>query len=885
MTPERGRITKLSSNRAWVASVLRQCGAVRLFFIASLGLAVASALGADKIAPVPAPASEEPVKMEKVNVVESAGGAAAAFADKAGGDTSSETVSGTATKMPTAQSATDLLKNTSGVTVNRGADGSSRVSIRGMDSRFTRVTVDGQRQGGAGNSLDSLPPEIVQSIEISKAATPDQDADAIGGAINVTTNAPDFKAAHEQGRHQLVYNSLAPHLGTRNSLGLSRPFSFASAEPNAAVLVTANFDDTYRQRDQWRSLREWTLLRSPGPAPYAGTLVPALTQGRVDSAVEHRRRVGAVLNADARFGPTTLFWRANFTRDQTQRDRRLDDFDPALGTPLELAPDHGVISGVVQNRRDQIQDLRRDAANFVLGAKTVVGRAEWDGTLGASFTDEEDPRSLDAVFRSERTYRTGYDLRTHFNLPQFSFTDETNPNDTGSLTDPARYVFKSLDITRTENHDRELAAKFNVKVTLDEPATTFLKFGGKLQERHREANTDRSSYDAGAQVLRMTGLVSAATATGPVDQFNFGPVPDAQAVAERVATLPGAFQFNTRDSRVNSTTADSGATETIWAVYGMARTKRGRWTLLGGLRAEGTRVVTDGNQLVFDPTGRLTGIVPVSATRAYWELLPGMHVRFDPTPTLVLRGSVTRSLARPSYGELAPSRQLTFADRRSRTGNPELKPYGATNFDLSADRYSARAGLFSVSVFFKKIDHFIADAQFPVTLGELGTFYDFTRINGDSAQVWGVESGWQSIAWVLPAGLGNGSMQANYTYYGSETHIPRRPGETFPLVDQVKNQLSLTLRDERGPLAVEATVRYRSKMLEDINAPAMDNYRTGYFEAELNVTYKLSKFAKLSLGLANVLDTPTHNYSGERIRVNEFQPAGIDVTLGVQWKR
>ena len=262
-----------------------------------------------------------------------------------------------------------------------------------------------------------------------------------------------------------------------------------------------------------------------------------------------------------------------------------------------------------------------------------------------------------------------------------------------------------------------------------------------------------------------------------------------------------------------------------------------------------------------------------------------MHVRFDPTPTLVLRGSVTRSLARPSYGELAPSRQLTFADRRSRTGNPDLKPYGATNFDLSADRYAARAGLFSVSVFFKKIDHFIADAQFPVTLGELGTFYDFKRINGDSAQVWGVESGWQSIAWALPAGFGNGSMQANYTYYGSETHIPSRPGETFPLVDQVKNQLSLTLRDERGPLAVEVTVRYRSKMLEDINAPAMDNYRTAYFEAELNVTCKLSKFAKLSLGLANVLDTPTHNYSGERIRVNEFQPAGIDVTLGVQWKR
>ncbi|MEI6464810.1 MAG: TonB-dependent receptor [Verrucomicrobiota bacterium] len=846
----------------------------------SVSCAAAQAPTSDSVPP-----GQPVLKMEQVTVTENASGAEAAFASKVAGDTSVEIVSGGATKNATAQSASDLLKNTSGVTVNRGVDGASRVSIRGMDSRFTRVTVDGQRQGGTGNSLDNLPPEIVQSIEISKAATPDQDADAIGGAINVTTSAPDFKAAHEQGRHQIVYNSLAPHPGGRNTLGVSRPFAFASAEPNAAILVSASFDDTYRQRDQWRSLREWTTLVSPGPAPFTGTLVPVLTQGRIDSAIDHRRRTGLVLNADVRFGATAIFWRGNYTRDETRRNRRLDDFDPALGRPVELAPDHGVIAGVTQNRREQTQDLRRDALNFMLGAKSVFGVSEWDGTLGASFTEEKEPRSLDAVFRSERTYRTSYDLRTHLNLPALSFVDETNAVESTGVSDPASYRFKSLDVTRTATRDRELAAKLNVKIALDDAAATFLKFGGKLQERHRAADTDRESYDPGAQPLSMTGLVGSANIDGPPGGFHFGPVPDAAAVAALLTQTPAAFQFNARDSRINSATADSTATETIWSGYGMARTKRGRWTLLGGLRAEGTRVVTAGNQIAFGPGGLVTGITPIQATRTYWEALPGLHARFDPFPTLVLRGSVTRSLARPSYGELAPSRQLTFADRRARTGNPDLKPYAATNFDLSADRYSAVAGLFSAGVFFKKIDHFIADAQFPVSLGELGTFYDFKRINGDTARVWGLETSWQSIAWKLPGGLGNGSVQANYTYYGSETRFPGRPGETFPLVDQVRHQVALTLRDERGPLSLEATVRYRSKMLEDINAPGMDNMRSGYFDAEVNATYKLSKALKFTFGVANLFDTPTHNYSGELFRVNEHQAAGVDVSLGVQWKR
>ena len=828
------------------------------------------------------------VQLEKLVVVGQTKGARAAFDAKTSSDSLTEVVSGQALQAPTAQSASDLLKNVSGVSVTRGADGSTRIAVRGLDARFTRVTVDGQRQGGGSNALDSLPPEIVQSLEISKALTPDQDADAIGGAINVTTGTANLKDAYVQGRHQVTYNPLEPRPGTRNSITIAQPvhlFSREPAKPDAGFLLTATFDDQYRRREVIRDLREWPAIVSPGPAPYAGEPVPVLTQPRIESTREHRRRTGLVFNADVRVGAGSIYWRSNFTRDQAGRNRRLDDFDPSVGVPLALAPDYAVFSGVPQNRRDQRQVTQRDAANFALGGRIALGRLDLDGSVGAALTHESEPHTLETVFASTHTFRTTYDLRHGF-LPVFSFQDETNPGDTGSIADPAGFDFNNLTVSRVDTRDRELAARFNAQLNLDGAArSNFLKFGGKFQQRHRGTNTDRQDYDPGPQARSMTGLVDTPLVTVPAGDYRFGPIPDANAVAALLATEPAVFQLNQAETLVNSTTGDYQATESIWSLYGMGRFKPGaRWTVLGGVRAEGTRVDSQGNQLGFAPDGSLQGTVPARVDRRYVQVLPGLHVRFDPEPGLLFRGSVTRSLSRPGYGELTPVRQINFIDRRSRIGNPGLQPYTATNCDLSLDKYDEKAGLFSIGLFFKKIDHFIADEQYPTTIGDLGQFIEFKRVNGNSAKVWGVETSWQSVKWELPASLGTGSLNFTYTFLQSESSYPDRPGERFPMFEQSKHQANLTFQAERGKLSWDATLRYRSKDLEDVIAPGFDNYRAGSFDLEMSLAYKLGKGGRLTLGLGNLLNRPNREYSGVLSRMNQYEPSGIDVSIGLQWK-
>ncbi len=854
-------------------------------------LACASAASGAEAAPTnpaPKPPADAPVTLQKVEVKEQATGAEASFAGKAATDSLVETVSGAALKNPNAQTSTDLLKDVSGVSVNKGADGSSKVSVRGLDQRLLRITVDGQRQGGAGNALDSIPPEIVQSLEVTKSFTPDMEADAVGGVINVNTGGNVIKNAYEQGRHQLSFNALEPRLGTRNSLTLARPFRFLAEKPNASVLLTSSFEDAYKRRERVSTRREWPAQVSPGPAPFTAQAIPVLTQPLIESTLEHRQRTGLVANADARLGETALFVRANLSRDWANRNRDYDDTNPAAGTPVALTPTSATFSGVTLSRRNQQQVSQRDAANFSVGGKTHVGHADLDATLAYTRTHESEPRTLDSGARTDRTYRVSYDLAPNAFAPVYTRRDETNAADLTSGDDPARYRVDYLQIAHSDLRDEEMSAKFNAKLSRGgstAKADDYMKFGGKLQQRHRVANLDRDVYGAGSTPRTLAGLVGTPWVALKTVGYAFGSVPSGRALADLLSASPGALKLDPTQTLINSSGGDYTATETVGAAYGMGRVRLGEtWTLLGGARVEDTRITSKANQMNFDATGRLTGFTPAHAVNDYTEFLPGLHLRHEPKPGLLFRGSITRSLSRPNYADVAPYRTLSFIDHRSRVGNPGLQPYQATNFDFSIDRYSDKHGLFSLALFYKKIDHFIADAQDPVQVGNLGQFIEFRRINGDSALAMGLEANWQSPTWELPSTLGRGSVVANYSYNHGEAHYPTRPGEKFPLPDQVIYQGSLSFHVERKSLTLDWSMRYKTKWWEDLIAPGFDNYLKGAWDAEISGAYKLGKDTRVTAGITNLLNLPVRHYAGSLSRMNDSQRNGIDFAAGVQWK-
>ncbi|HSY52885.1 MAG TPA: TonB-dependent receptor [Opitutaceae bacterium] len=829
----------------------------------------------------------EVIEMGKIVVTDHADAAANAFAGKSAAESLTEVVSDAALKRSTAQNTSDLLKTVPGVSVTTGADGSTNIAIRGLNSKFNRVTIDGQRQSSS-SILDSVPPEVVKSLEVTKALTPDMDADAIGGVINVTTGgAANIKQPFIEGHHQVTYDTLGNRPGSRNSLTVGRPFRLFSknpAKPDAGFLLTASYDDQYRWRENFETQDDWPLIISPGPAPFAGVGVPAFTQARLESTLDHSVHSGLLFNTDVHLGDaTSIYFRSDFNRDERLRNRDRQNFDVAGGTPLALTPTEGVFSGVFLDRSNIQQDFTRDLATLSTGGKTAHGRTEIDGNAGFSYSNEEEPHTIEAIFRNSDTFTTTYNLQPNPFLPRVSFVDDTNPADTQSISDPAHYQFNSFSLGTSHNIEKELSVATNVKVKLDDSAQpSYLKFGTKIQQRRRSADATRQLYDTPAATT-MAGLVGASSVPLRDVGYQIGPVPSVGGVAALVNENPSLFPIDAEKTFINSMTGDYSETETVWAAYAMGKATLGRWSVLGGVRVEGTHFTTSGNQLTLAPDGSLSGIVPAQTAGTYTQVLPSLHLRFDASPRLLFRASVTRALIRPNYQDLAPHETINFQDLTISAGNPGLKPYQATNYDFSVDRYLTKAGLVSVALFYKEISHFIAEAKLPVSLGSLGNFTESTNVNGDTARVWGVETSWQSCTWDLPAAI-TGSVELNYTFLRSESTLPDHPGQTLPLPEQPAHQASVTFHAEHGAFSTDLNVRYRTTILDEVATPGRDVYKRGGYDTEFNAAYKINNDFRIVAGVTGLFRRFDRSYSGDPSRLKEFEATGVVLNVGVRWK-
>src|SRR5437879_1088674 len=121
------------------------------------------------------------------------------------------------------------------------------VQIRGTEPRLSNVTIDGVHVPGTEKGarivkLDDVPSDILGAIELSKTLSADQDADAIGGSVNLVTKSPEgapraYPALHN-GR-----TSLLSHDVTQGSMTYGGRFG---ADQRLGFLLGARLDRNNR---------------------------------------------------------------------------------------------------------------------------------------------------------------------------------------------------------------------------------------------------------------------------------------------------------------------------------------------------------------------------------------------------------------------------------------------------------------------------------------------------------------------------------------------------------------------------------------------------------------------------------------------------------------
>jgi TonB-dependent receptor len=94
--------------------------------------------------------------------------------------------------------AAETVQRIPGISITKDQGEGRYVNIRGTDPRLNSMMINGERIPAPDPllrqvALDVVPSEFLQAIEVSKALTPDMDADSIGGSVNLVMKAAPEK--------------------------------------------------------------------------------------------------------------------------------------------------------------------------------------------------------------------------------------------------------------------------------------------------------------------------------------------------------------------------------------------------------------------------------------------------------------------------------------------------------------------------------------------------------------------------------------------------------------------------------------------------------------------------------------------------------------------
>src|SRR5712691_7812387 len=87
----------------------------------------------------------------------------------------------------------DAVGRLPSVSLERDEGEGKYIQIRGTEPRLSNVTIDGihvpSPEGVRNVKLDVLPADLVDMVEVNKTLSANQDADAIGGSVNLVTKS------------------------------------------------------------------------------------------------------------------------------------------------------------------------------------------------------------------------------------------------------------------------------------------------------------------------------------------------------------------------------------------------------------------------------------------------------------------------------------------------------------------------------------------------------------------------------------------------------------------------------------------------------------------------------------------------------------------------
>ncbi len=663
--------------------------------------------------------------------------------------------------------------------------GSNReINLRGVGRNAYNVTLDGQRMATTGlgdRSVDlgMFSTDLIDDIEVIRVVSPDMDADALSGVVNLTTyqpvGGPRRLEVHMGGGANSEYfgftgpdqrASLRYYETVAENLALSGVLSYHqlshSREGLGIVYDVADFGD--------------------GPEDVLENISPSLQN-------DTRQAIGGQLQLTYEPTQRSTYHISGLINSENRIITRHTDSFSANGD--WISPD---TTGLIGNQgfyRHEAREQENNTQQFFLqaGGRHLNAIVNIDYSVSWSQSNVDSRSYLFPFNRTGVNYDIDMDDRDR---PQMTITNQQFVLDDGSID--RRFITLGNVNRFYDNHvDNNYSAKLDLKFPF---SLGSIKAGSSYQIRSKSGEYDE---------LYLTYMRSPIMTRFSMLQQRDVQLMEDYTMPWLVHTEHARFFYNTRRplftmdeemNRQNSDIWNYESMESILAGYGMATFNIDRFSLLAGARIEYTDAEYEGRSVLFQ---RINGLDPTSVTESsndYVHILPHAQLRVDLNEKTNLHLAYSNTLGRPDYNSLSPFELINVQDTTVFRGNPGLVPVESQNFDLFINRLTNNFGQIEAGLFYKRINNLIAARErvINVTEGDMPSFdtilddetasipvRELSFVNVDeAATLYGFEVSYQQRFAFLPGFLSNFGTYVNYTWTESVNESLREEDVAFP---------------------------------------------------------------------------------------------------------
>lgn len=718
----------------------------------------------------------------------------------------------------------DAIGRLPSVTLERDEGEGKYVQIRGAEPAWNNVTVNGMELASPESvrqiKLDIVPANLVDSVEVNKTLSANQDGDAIGGSVNLVT-----KTAEE--RPTVYINGIGgytPIVGGRSLSEIDGTVGQRfGAHKKLGVLFGASYDWNGRGINDVEPVPTAIQCNpgTPNPCSAPTANAPFFTTYNTEDIRDYRyyrTRYGFTSNIDYKLGDISgVYLRLLYSHFDNFGDRWL--YTPSVGsydTPTLTNPDGSMSANVSARRPVQV------IGSLDAGGKHVYGQWLFLYELGVSRASSEDHGYASADFDGSGASFQNLTFAIDPNIHTPRFVPQGGVN----IFDQTQYTLADLDVSQTYSPQINLSLSGSAARNYHAGSHfgTF-EFGFKVRNAHKFQNSLDPVYDAANTGPTLSSFDGSFTDPHYYDGAYSGVFAQPQADYGKINAFylanlnnPNVLMLDAASTAQNGFPNNFDLSERITAGYAINTLQFGRVRLQTGLRFEETNESVLGYKVLFDPAGTVGSISPVKNNPSYLDVFPSAQLRFGLGPDSAIRVSYGRGIARPDFGDLPPffSAQQTNGNEVD-IGNPNLLPTRANNFDILFEQYLKPLGVIQAGVFYKDIDQPIfterslitaafaqQNPQYQPYIGE-----DLVQpINGSAAHLVGFEVAYQQHLSFLPGPLSGFGVSANYSYTSSEAHGGPNRTDNPALQRQAPNTANFSPTYDRGRLSARLGVSY-----------------------------------------------------------------------------